>query len=114
MSLVIRAVSLEGKPLTRVIRGVFGAAGGTIGRSDAATLSLPDPMRLISRVHAEVVFDATGYVLVNTARAAPILCNEMPLAPGRRIDLHAGDELQLGAYRLEVQEESAGTGPAPA
>lgn len=58
MNLVIRAQSLQGEPLSQVITCRFDERGGTIGRSDANTLTLPDPERHVSRLQAEVVYAA--------------------------------------------------------
>ncbi|MBC7954543.1 MAG: type VI secretion system-associated FHA domain protein TagH, partial [Cytophagales bacterium] len=56
MNLVIRAHTLKSETLSQAITGHFDERGGTIGRSDTNTLTLPDPERHISRLQAEVWF----------------------------------------------------------
>ncbi len=52
MNLVIRAHTLKSETLSQAITGYFDERGGTIGRSDTITLTLPDPERHISRLQA--------------------------------------------------------------
>ena len=55
MNLVIRAHTKQDETCPQTIVGHFDERGGTIGRSDTNTLTLPDPKRHISRLQAEVV-----------------------------------------------------------
>ena len=103
MNLVIRALTLDNRPLSEALTGSFGAAGGTIGRADGNTIALPDPERHISRLQAEVVVEAGGYLIRNAGTAAPIVLNGRALAPGERAPLADRDELQIGGYVLGVR-----------
>lgn len=103
MNLVIRALTLDNRPLSEALTGSFGAAGGTIGRADGNTIALPDPERHISRLQAEVVVEAGGYLIRNAGTANPIVLNGRALAPGERAPLADRDELQIGGYVLGVQ-----------
>src|SRR5687767_15752206 len=105
MNLVIRALTLNDRPLSEPLLGSFDARGGTIGRSDANTLALPDPERHISRLQAEVSGGADGYDIRNAGGANPIFVNGRSLAPGERCRLSHRDELQIGGYLLRVQLE---------
>lgn len=102
MNLVIRAQSLNDQPLSVPLSGRFDGRGGTIGRSDANTLALPDPERHISRLQAEVVAADGGYTIRNAGAANPIFLNGRALAPGERGKLSHRDELQVGGYLLRV------------
>ena len=102
MHLVLRAVALGGAPLTQTLSGHFDERGGTLGRSDENTLTLPDPNRHISRHHAQVAVSRSGYSIRNIGSANPILLNERSVAPGESAALADGDELQIGAYLLRV------------
>jgi len=104
MNLVIRAVSLAGAPLTQSIAGYFDTRGGTIGRSDTNTMALPDPERLISRLQAEIWHANDSYMVRNVGTANAIMHNDHRVAPGESAVLSSGDELQIGAYVLKVQE----------
>ncbi len=102
MHLLIRAVSLAGQPLTQAISAYFDERGGTVGRSDTNTLSLPDPERRISRLQAEVSRAAEGWRLLNVGHANPIWHNNKAVPPGETVLLDEGDELQVGTYSLHV------------
>jgi FHA domain-containing protein len=104
MNLVIRAVSLAGAPLSQSITGYFDTRGGTIGRSDTNTMALPDPERLISRLQAEIWHTNDSFMVRNVGTANAIMHNDHRVAPGESAALVQGDELQVGAYVLKVQE----------
>jgi FHA domain-containing protein len=106
MHLLIRAVSLAGQPLTQAISAYFDERGGTMGRSDTNTLSLPDPERRISRLQAEVSRTAAGWQLLNVGNANPIWHNNKAVPPGETVLLDEGDELQVGTYSLHVSYAS--------
>jgi FHA domain-containing protein len=106
MTLVLRGLSLNDEPLSNPLVGRFDDRGGEIGRSDNATFTLPDPERLISRVHARISHSGDAYWVENVSAAGPILHNGRPLSSGMRVSLKAGDELRIGGYRLSVDFES--------
>jgi len=102
MSLVLRGVSLNEQPITRPLIGRFDERGGTLGRSDDSTLTLPDPGRLISRQQAQVVHNGRQFWIENLSAASVILHNGRPLSTGMRVVLHDGDELKIGGYTLQA------------
>ncbi len=107
MNLVIRAQTLNDQPLSQAIVCSFDVKGGTIGRSDTNTMTLPDPERHISRLQAEVSAQAGGHFSIRNAGAAnAIFINGRALAPGEGSALAHGDELRIGGYALGVQVES--------
>src|SRR5437764_283292 len=105
MPLILRAVSLNDQPITRPITAQFGAQGGSIGRADTNTLSLPDPERRISRRQADVVASGSGYVIKNVGSANPIIVRDQSLALGEAAPLRAGDQVRIGGYLLEVNAD---------
>jgi FHA domain-containing protein len=105
MTLVLRGLSLNEEPLSNPLVGRFDDRGGEIGRSDNATFTLPDPERLISRVHARISHAGHVYWIENVSSAGPILHNGRPLSSGMRVSLNDGDELRIGGYRLTVAFE---------
>ena len=111
MNLVIRANTLNDQPISQAIVGCFDLNGGTIGRSDTNTLTLPDPERRISRLQAEVHGEASGFRLRNVGTATPIFINGRAIAPGENGVLGSGDELRIGGYALGVliEAESSAT-----
>src|SRR3954468_20631728 len=100
MNLDLRAMSLNEQPLSQPIVGCFDEKGGTIGRSDTNTMTLPDPERHISRLQAEVIADGAQVVARNAASANAIFVNGRALGPGERGALAHHDELRIGGYLL--------------
>lgn len=105
MTLVLRGVTLNEEPISRPLVGRFDERGGTLGRSDDATLTLPDPERMISRLQAQIVHADSHYWIENVSAASAILHNGRPLGTGMRVVLHHGDELRIGGYTLEAAFE---------
>jgi type VI secretion system FHA domain protein len=106
MTLVLRGLSLNDEPLSNPLVGRFDDRGGEIGRSDNATFTLPDPERLISRMHARISHSAHTYWIENVSAAGQILHNGRLLSSGMRVSLNDGDELKIGGYRLTVAFEN--------
>src|SRR5882724_7878588 len=105
MNLVLRGLSLNDSALSQQLVGRFDERGGSIGRSDNATMTLPDPERLISRVQANVSFGTNTYWLEDGGSANPVVHNGLPLGPGVKVPLKPNDDLRIGGYRLTVEYE---------
>lgn len=112
MHLVIRAQSLRHESVSQSIVAEFDERGGTIGRSDSNTLTLPDPERHVSRLQAEVSWSAGVYSLRNVGNANPIIVNGRPLGLSEAVALRDRDRLTIGGYDLRV-ELSGQAGLAP-
>jgi FHA domain-containing protein len=106
MNLVLRALTLNDQPLSQAIVGCFDVKGGTIGRSDTNTMTLPDPERHISRLQAEVIAQEGEFHVRNAASANAIFINGRALGPGERGVLASHDELRIGGYVLGVLIEA--------
>src|SRR3954468_22713669 len=106
MTLVLQGTKLNDEPLSQPLIGRFDERGGTIGRSDNATFTLPDPERLISRVQVQILFRDEGYWVEHISSASSTLHNGRPLSAGMRILLSEGDELRIGGYTLAAAFES--------
>lgn len=106
MNLVLRALTLNDQPLSQAIVGCFDVKGGTIGRSDTNTMTLPDPERHISRLQAEVIAQGSEFHVRNAASANAIFINGRALGPGERGMLANHDELRIGGYVLGVLIEA--------
>lgn len=111
MHLVIRAHTLKSETLSQAITGHFDERGGTIGRSDTNTLTLPDPERHISRLQAEVWFSNGGFSIRNVGSANAITVNGRPINPGEGTTLQHGDEVVVGGYGMRA---TLGDAPAAA
>ncbi len=106
-ALTLRAVSLNDRPITQPIAASFGPGGGSIGRADSNTLSLPDPERRISRRQAEVVAVGAGFEIKNVGSANPIIVRDESIALGESAKLQHGDQVRIGGYLLEVTRADA-------
>lgn len=109
MTLILKGITLDEEPMSRPLLGRFDERGGTLGRSDDATLTLPDPERLISRIQAQIVHRDDHYWLENISAASAVLHNGRPLSVGMRVILSDGDELRVGGYALQAAFEDEAT-----
>lgn len=98
----IKAVSLNGQPLTPPLSATFDERGGTIGRKDDSTLVLADPERLISRHHAIIEYRGGSYIVKDQGTGTPVYLNRQALGNGREARIKAGDELRIGGYVMQV------------
>jgi predicted component of type VI protein secretion system len=105
MTLTLKGITLDEEPMSQPLIGRFDERGGTLGRSDDATLTLPDPERLISRIQAQVLHRDEHYWLENISAASAVLHNGRPLSTGMRVILSEGDELRIGGYALQAAFE---------
>jgi predicted component of type VI protein secretion system len=105
MTLVLHGIVLNDEPMSQPLIGRFDERGGTLGRSDTATFTLPDPERMISRLQAQVLHRDDAYWIENVSAASPILHNGRPLSAGMRVMLREGDELRIGGYTLQAAFE---------
>src|SRR5262249_41351138 len=85
--LLIRVISYRDRPVDRELSARFGEAGGTIGLGEASTLVLPDPERHISRTHATITFQASGFVITDISTKNPTVLNGRPMGPGAQVRL---------------------------
>ena len=109
MTLVLRGITRDEELMTQPLIGRFDERGGTLGRSDDATLTLPDPERLISRIQAQILHRDAHYWLENVSAASAVLHNGRPLSAGMRVILSEGDELTIGEYALQAAFENEAT-----
>jgi type VI secretion system FHA domain protein len=110
--IVLSVLSYNGVPSQGGASASFDEMGGTIGRAESNTLVLPDPERTISRVHARVLFRASGYFIVDNG-SNPIAVNGTPLGSGRESPLEPGDKVEIGGYVLQASEAAAAASDDP-
>jgi predicted component of type VI protein secretion system len=109
MTIVLQGIALNEQPMSQPLIGRFDERGGTLGRSDTVTFTLPDPERTISRIQAQVLYRDESYWIENVSAANPILHNGRPLSSGMRVLLREGDELRIGGYTLRTAFEKEDT-----
>jgi predicted component of type VI protein secretion system len=100
-SLVLQCIALNDQPMSRPLIGRFDERGGTLGRSDDATLTLPDPDRRISRLQAIVLHRDGQYWIENVSDMIPLLHNGHPVGQGMQVVLRDGDELGISGFLLQ-------------
>jgi predicted component of type VI protein secretion system len=100
-TLVLQCLALNDQPMSRPLMGRFDERGGTLGRSDDATLTLPDPDRRISRLQAKVLHRDGQYWLENVSDISPVLHNGHPVGQGMQVALRDEDELRISGYSLQ-------------
>ncbi|RYF16062.1 MAG: type VI secretion system-associated FHA domain protein TagH [Comamonadaceae bacterium] len=81
--------------------------GLTIGRADDCGLVLADPLRLVSRQHAQVLAVGDGARVRCVSSTTPLWVNDIQLDPGADRGLVAGDRLRIGKFELAVEPASA-------
>jgi type VI secretion system FHA domain protein len=83
------------------------AEGLTIGRADDCGLVLADPLRLVSRQHAQVVAAGDAARVRCVSSSTPLWVNDTQLEPGGDRALRVGDRLRIGRFELAVEPVAA-------
>lgn len=102
MNLILLVKSYRDQPMPGDVICRFTEVGGSIGRGPDNDLTLDDPGKYISRVHARIELRGAEFYLIDTG-SNPSLVNERPLGNGRERVLEEGDRLVIGDYALEVR-----------
>jgi|GEM_PF-674279 len=76
----------------------------SIGRAESCDWYLPDPERVLSSKHCVIHFREGSYLITDTS-ANGVYINDSPqrLGRGQTVEIHHGDVVALGHYRIEVQ-----------
>jgi type VI secretion system protein len=75
----------------------------TVGRGEECTLVLEDPKKHVSRVHVELEEkDEDTVHLTVISKVNPVFVDGKRHAPGAKLDLRAGDRIELGEYEIEL------------
>ncbi len=109
MPVRIEVTAYNGVPPASPLAAEFDELGGTIGRGEGSTLTLPDPERHISRTHARVVFRAGDVFIQDRGSATPVHVNGRQVGNGNEAAIGDGDEIQIGGYVLRARLENAST-----
>ncbi|XYK81575.1 MAG: type VI secretion system-associated FHA domain protein TagH [Labrenzia sp.] len=82
----------------------YGSSGGTFGRSKKCDWVLPDPNRILSSIHARVVFQGGAFLLIDESTNGTFLAGqEQPIGRGRSIPLGPGTVLTAGPYEITAE-----------
>ena len=96
----LTVISLNGVPVN-IPTVSFDEIGGTIGRADTNQLVLPDPDRMVSRVHAQLVFRSGRFTLIDRGSNA-VLHNGQSIGNGNEAMLAPGDRIEISGYLIQV------------
>ncbi|HSW17419.1 MAG TPA: FHA domain-containing protein, partial [Ramlibacter sp.] len=83
------------------------ADGLTIGRSVDCGLVLADPLRLVSREHAQVTLAGEAARIRCASSSAALWVNDIQVASGQDRPLAVGDRVRIGGFELAVEPAAA-------
>ena len=79
------------------VEAIFGRDGGTIGRDPRCQMVLHDPMRRISRIQGQIVWQNDAFHIVNASTSNLIYVNDRELNPGDRSMIGQKEEWRTGS-----------------
>jgi type VI secretion system FHA domain protein len=92
----------------------FEALPVTIGRDATCTVALDDPLKHISRVHAELAEEDGIYWVCVVSKVNPVVVKGTRHPPGSRVQLASGDSFEMGEFEVQVVFTEKKRAPAPA
>ncbi|NYZ11043.1 type VI secretion system-associated FHA domain protein TagH [Azospirillum sp. RWY-5-1] len=106
--LILRLVSIEGRPQRPAEERRLTAGRMTLGRGSENSWVLDDPTRALSKQHCQIVDHDGGYEVLDTSTNGVYLNDgPAPLGRGHAAMLADGDTLRLGRYVFQVAVERA-------
>ena len=116
MTLRLRVVSDHRRVLGDRSTIVFGADGGTLGRSADNDWVLPDPLRYVSAHHGRVQY-RDGHYFLDDLSTNGIFLNDDEQAVSKRFPggyrVQNGDIIRIGEYQIVVAVEATEPAAAP-
>lgn len=102
IKLLVTSVGDDGPP----DEYVFDQSPVSIGRDGANLLTLPDPVRVVSKQHAEIRDIGTAFHLVDLGSKNYTYLNGTRLAAGEPVVLQPGDAFTIGDFELRFYPEA--------
>lgn len=109
--IILKVVSVDAALPAQAFARSFDANGGTIGRDESNTLSLPDKHRRVSRLHATVSFPGGVPTITNSSTSLPISVGEQQLDFGESMPINHGASIEIGPYILQAHALSLDASP---
>src|SRR3954471_2756332 len=115
MSITVKIFTKHGGRPTLFQTREFEALPVTIGRDATCTVALDDPMKHISRVHAQLEEQGGSYWLSVVSKVNPVIVKGTRHAPGSRVQLASGESFEMGEFEVQVvfTERKHAAAPAP-
>ncbi len=114
----LRVVSTQNSETFKQIsmdRGILLIGRDPPAEEGGQVLALPDPERMISRLHARIEYRNGNYHLIDTSTNGVLINDAVsPLGKGNAVALHEGDCLTIGNYRFYISlsdEQTLNTDP---
>lgn len=102
MSLALKVYQKgEGGP-TLMRERSFDTPRITLGRGADCEVTLEDPKKWVSRIHAVLNVDGGEYWLNVVSKVNPVFVAGQRHDPGSRVQLHGGDRVEIGEYMIEL------------
>jgi type VI secretion system FHA domain protein len=95
----------NGQPLIRQL----DRSGIEIGRAGDVDWQLPDPQKLISSIHAEIVFERGVFVLRDKSRNGTYVNGARIEGTAREVHLRQGDRIVIGHYEISATLDGDGS-----
>jgi len=74
----------------------------TLGRGADCEVTLEDPKKWVSRIHAVLNVDGGEYWLNVVSKVNPVFVAGQRYDPGSRVQLQGGDRIEIGEYEIEL------------
>ncbi len=103
MSVSLEIIAFKEQPYENNEAVVFGHEGGNIGRLPDCDLVLPDEEKLVSRHHAEIVYQNGAYLLKDNSLGGTYIDDNPTPLNYESILLHDGMRLRMGDYQILVK-----------
>lgn len=102
MGLILKAISYKGVLPEQDITAHFDEQGGSIGRAPDNHLVLPDPEKVISRLHATIFYQGGKYFIQDSSTGGTYLAMKGMLLQKNQSPLENGEILRIGDYEFQA------------
>lgn len=102
MTLALKVYQKGGAGLTLMRERAFDTPRITLGRGADCEVTLEDPKKWVSRIHAVLNVEGDEYWLNVVSKVNPVFVAGQRHEPGSRIQLHGGDRVEIGEYMIEL------------
>lgn len=102
MSLALKVYQKGEGGATLMRERAFDTPRITLGRGADCEVTLEDPKKWVSRIHAVLNVEGDEYWLNVVSKVNPVFIAGQRHEPGSRVQLRAGDQVEIGEYMIEL------------